>query len=281
MSAGTVTPRERGLAAAPTRGEEIRRFAHLTYTLAITEWKLRFFGSVLGYLWTLARPLLFFGVLYVVFSHVAKVGDAIKHYPVLLLTGIVLFNFFTEATGFAVRCLVDRETLLRKVRFPRMVIPLSVVLTAAFNLGTNLVVVLVFVLANGIEPRWEWLEMIPLAGMLVLLATGFALTLATWYVRYRDVAPIWEVSSQALFYGSPVFYTIDFFGSAAQVISWTPLAMILTQMRHALIDPSAPTAAEVAGGTVYLLIPIGITLAIFAFGVRTFLKASPRLAEEL
>jgi ABC-2 type transport system permease protein len=278
----TLVPRGtgRGL-AAPDRGEEARRFLHLTYTLAVTEWKLRFFGSVLGYLWSLARPLLFFGVLYLVFSHVAKVGNSIHHYPVLLLTGIVLYTFFSESTGFAVRCLVERETLLRKVRFPRMVIPLSVVMTASFNLGANLLVVVVFLLVNGLTPTFRWLEMLPLVGVLVLLAAGFALLLSTWYVRYRDVAPIWEVVSQALFYGSPIFYTVDFFGSAAQYISWTPIAMVLTQMRHALIDPSAPSAADVAGGAGYLLIPIAITLAVFALGVRVFIKASPHMAEEL
>jgi ABC-2 type transport system permease protein len=277
VSTRSLAPRGHAVPSAPTRREDARRFVHLTYTLAITEWKLRFFGSILGYAWTLARPLMFFGVLYVVFSHVAKV----HHYPVLLLTGIVLFNFFSESTSFAVRCLVERETLLRKVRFPRMVIPLSVVMTAAFNLGTDLVVVVAFLLLNGLTPRLEWLEILPLAALLIAFAAGLALLLAVWYVRYRDIAPIWEVLSQMLFYGSPIFYTIDFFGSAARWIVLTPLAAVLTQTRHALIDPSAPTAAAVAGGTVYLIVPVVIAVAVLALGIRVFARASPRLAEEL
>ena len=92
---------------------------------------------MLGYLWSLARPLLLFGVLYVVFSHVAKVGADVAYYPVYLLSAIVLFTFFSEATGLAVTSLVAREALLRKVHFPRMVVPLSVVLTSLFNLGMN------------------------------------------------------------------------------------------------------------------------------------------------
>src|SRR3954449_6813174 len=89
--------------AAPTAlGDDIRQFLNLVFTLAVTEWKLRFFGSVLGYLWTLVRPLMFFGVLYVVFTEVAKVGDKIPHYPVLLLAGIVFYTFYSEATSTCV-----------------------------------------------------------------------------------------------------------------------------------------------------------------------------------
>ena len=130
--------------------------------LAVTDFKLRFFGSALGYVWTLMRPLLLFGVLYFVFTEVVRLGDDIEHYPVYLLTSIVLFTFFSETTSRGVTSLVERENLLRKVRFPRLVIPLSVALHALFNLGLNLIVVFVFVLASGIEPRVSWLELIPL-----------------------------------------------------------------------------------------------------------------------
>jgi ABC-2 type transport system permease protein len=263
------------------RGEDVRRFVTLVYVLAVTEWKLRFFGSVLGYLWTLARPLLFFGVLYVVFTQVAKVGNVIPHYPVYLLAAIVLYSFFSEATNNAVQSLVARENLLRKVRFPRMVVPLSVTLTALFNLGMNLVAVAVFCVANGIYPTVRWLEIPLLVLLLALLASGVGLLLSALFVRFRDIAPIWEVASQALFYGSPIFYTVDMYGSLKEELSWTPIVAVLTQMRHALIDPSAPSAADVAGGVPFLLIPLGITFAIFALGVVVFRRASPNLAEQL
>ncbi|HEY2720010.1 MAG TPA: ABC transporter permease, partial [Solirubrobacteraceae bacterium] len=121
----------------PIRGpralaDDWRRFWHLTFTIARNEFKLRFFGSVLGYVWQLVRPLLLFGVLLFVFSHVAKVGSTIPHYAVALLAGIVLFTFFAEATSGAVRSVVDRENLVRKIQFPRLVIPLSIVLIATF-----------------------------------------------------------------------------------------------------------------------------------------------------
>jgi ABC-2 type transport system permease protein len=259
----------------------IRRFVRLTYTLAVTEWKLRFFGSALGYVWTLARPLMLFGVLYVVFSEVADFGDQIPHYPVYLLTAIVLFTFFAEATGNAVQSLVQRETLLRKIRFPRSVVPLSVCLTALFNLGMNLIAVSAFLLINGLYPTWRWLELPLLVAILIVLSAGLALLLSSLFVRFRDIAPIWDVVSQMLFYGSPIFYTVEMYGSFAQEMSWTPLVMVLTQMRHALIDPSAPSAADVAGGYPYLMIPLGIVLGTFLLGVWVFRRTSSTLAENL
>src|SRR5437588_2825948 len=149
----------------------------LTVTLARTEFKLRYFGSVLGYFWSLMRPLLFFGVVYVFFTQIVNVGKGIPHYGVYLLTGIVLWNYFAEATGNCVNCLVAREALIRKIRFPRMTVPVSVSLTATFNLGLNFIAVLVFALASGIEPRLSWLELFPIALGFVLLATGIRMLL--------------------------------------------------------------------------------------------------------
>ena len=190
-------------------GDDLRRFWSLTYTLAATDFKLRFFGSALGYVWTLARPLLLFGTLYFVFTEIVKFGKGVDHYPVYLLSSIVLFTFFSETTSRGVSALVERENLLRKMRFPRMVIPLAVALHSLFNLGLNLIVVFVFIFASGIEPTLDWLQIPLLIAMLVTFAVGVAMLLSALYVRYRDVEPIWEVALQLLFYGSPVIYVID------------------------------------------------------------------------
>jgi ABC-2 type transport system permease protein len=263
-------------------GGDLRRFWSLTYTLAATDFKLRFFGSALGYLWTLMRPLLLFGVLYFVFTEVVRFGDDIKDYPVYLLSAIMLFTFFSETTARGVASLVERENLLRKVRFPRLVIPLSVTLNAMFNLGLNLIVVFVFVLASGIEPRWAWLELIPLIGLLVMLATGVTMLLSALYVRYRDMQPIWEVALQMLFYASPVIYVTSALPDNIERESMaSPIAAVLTQMRHALIDPSAPTAAQAIGNEVRLLIPLGVVIAVFALGLWVFMREAPRIAENL
>jgi ABC-2 type transport system permease protein len=263
-------------------GEDARRFASLTFALAATDFKLRFYGSVLGYVWTLMRPLLLFGVLYFVFTEVVKFGSGVDHYPVYLLTSIVLFTFFSETTGRGVTSLVERENLLRKVRFPRMVIPLSVALGALFNLGMNLIAVFVFVFASGIEPRVTWLELPLLVLVLAALGVGAAMLLSALYVRFRDLEPIWEVFSQLLFYASPVLYVVSALpDNIERPALANPIAAVLTQTRHALIDPSAPTAAEAIGGAARLLIPLGIVLAVLALGMWVFARETPRIAENL
>jgi ABC-2 type transport system permease protein len=263
-------------------GDDLRRVGDLTVMLAATDFKVRFFGSVLGYLWTLMRPLMLFGVLYVVFTEVVRFGKGIPHYPVYLLTSLMLFSFFGETTTRGVTSLVERESLLRKVRFPRLVIPLSVALHAMFYLGLNMVVVFVFVFASGIEPRWSWLELIPLVALLIVLATGVTMLVSALYVRYRDVQPIWEVALQVLFYASPVIYvTAQIPDSVEKQAVANPITAILTQVRHALIDPNAPTAADAIGGAVWLLVPLAIVLVVFALGAWVFAREAPRIAEDL
>ena len=263
-------------------GDDLRRFWSLTYTLAATDFKLRFFGSVLGYFWTLARPLLLFGTLYFVFTEIVKFGKGVDHYPVYLLSSIVLFTFFSETTSRGVRALVERENLLRKMRFPRMVIPLSVALHSLFNLGLNLIVVFVFIFASGIEPTLDWLQIPLLIGMLVTFAVGVAMLLSALYVRFRDMEPIWEVALQLLFYGSPVIYVITTVpDNLRELIMFNPIASILTQWRHAVIDQSAPTAGTAIGGLELLVVPVTLVVVVFVLGLWVFTREAPRIAENL
>ena len=168
----------------PIRGpraltDDWTRFWHLTYNIARNEFKLKFFGSALGSVWQVMRPLLLFGVLYVFFVVISKVGGGDKpgeaFYGVQLLGSIVLFGFFGEATGGAVRSVVDRENLVRKIQFPRLVIPLSITLLGLFNLAMNLVVVLIFALISGVTPMLSWLELPLILIMLILFSTGIAM----------------------------------------------------------------------------------------------------------
>jgi ABC-2 type transport system permease protein len=275
--------------AGPTRlrgpaaiGEDLRHFGSLTFTLAATDFKLRFFGSALGYLWSLVRPLLLFSVLYVVFTEIIRFGSGVEHYPVYLLESLVLFTFFSEATSRGVTSLIDRENLLRKIRFPRLAIPLAVSLNALFNLALNLTVVFVFVLASGIEPRLDWLEVPLLVAFLVIFSTGVTMLISALYVRYRDVEPIWEVALQLLFYGTPVLYVITTVPeSVRELAAMNPLAVVLTQMRHAVIDADAPTAAAAVGGWEWLAVPIAIVAAVFLLGFWVFARETPRIAENL
>jgi ABC-2 type transport system permease protein len=267
-------------------GGGARRFLELTSTLARSEFKLRYFGSVLGYFWSLMRPLLFFGVLYFFFTEIVKVGKGVPHYGVYLLTGIVLWTYLAEATGNSVSCLVSRESLLRKIRFPRMVIPLSVSLTAAFNLGVNMIVVFVFATANGVSPQASWVELLPIVVGFVVFATGIGMLLSAGFVRFRDVAPIWEVLLQAWFYCSPIMYlAIEYrrqFGpTVAHLAMINPVALLLTQTGHALIGgPAFRSAAEV-GGVVPALISVAVMITTFIVGWWFFIREAPRVAENL
>lgn len=264
-------------------GTDLRRLAHLSVTLAVMEFKLRFFGSVLGYFWQLMRPLLLFGVLYVVFTEFVRLGEGIRFYPAILLTGIVLFTFFADATGNSVTAVADRENLVRKIEFPRLVVPLAVILLAYFNLLLNLLAVLVFVLITGVEPRVEWLALPLLLLPLGMFASGLAMLLSALYVRFRDVQPIWEVAAQVLFYASPILYVLDLLPESLRqpVVLFNPIATVLVQSRHSLIDETAPNSWDVAGGIPYLLIPGAIVVGILVLGFWVFNREAPRIAEEL
>jgi ABC-2 type transport system permease protein len=255
----------------------------LTRLLAVTDFRLRFFGSMLGYLWQVMHPLLLFGVLYVVFTQVVRIGGDVRFYGVALLSGIVLFVFLSESTSQSVQSLVEREPIVRKIQFPRLAVPLSVTLTALFRLGLNLVVVIVFLLAAGGAVRLSWLELPLLIGALAVLAAGLASLLSALYVRFRDVKPIWDVVLQVTFYGSPIFYPIDVItnDTARELLMLNPFAAIIQQFRHAVVDPSHPSAFDAAGGDARILIPIALIVLAAVVGFRYFDRRAPRLAEEL
>jgi ABC-2 type transport system permease protein len=277
-------------AAAPLRdvpgpsalGGGRRRALELLYLIAVTDFKRIYLGTALGYLWSIARPLLLFGVLLGVFTQVFRLGSDVPHYEVLLLFNIVLFGFFQESTSAAVTSLVVQEGVVRKTQFPRLVVPLSVVLTGLFNLGLNLVVVVVFLLAFGVDPRWTWLLFPVVLALLIVLTTAVSMIVSALYPRFRDMAIIWTVLATVLFYASPVLYPIDKVpGSLRDVFMLNPLAPLLELARRWVIDPSAPGPVDAAGGWPQLLPAIAIFAAICLVAVRLFAREAPRVAEEL
>jgi ABC-2 type transport system permease protein len=231
------------------------------------------------------KPLLFFGVLFVVFSLIVKIGEGVDHYPAMLISGIVLFFFFSESTSKGVTSVVDSENLVRKIHFPRMVIPLSGVLTNGFFLLLNFVAVFVFFAIDNVEVRLSWIQLPVLLVLLFLFTTGATMVLSVLYVPARDVKPIWEVASQALFYLTPVLYPISLVvernEKLAQLAMCNPLAAIIQQSRHAMIDPDQPSAAAAIGGAPRLLIPLAILVGTFLFGLWLFNRMAPRIAEGL
>jgi ABC-type polysaccharide/polyol phosphate transport system ATPase subunit/ABC-type polysaccharide/polyol phosphate export permease len=274
-------PRGHG-AAPPMFGRDLRRVGAVARALAVAEFRVRYFDSLLSYLWVMAGPLLFFAILYLVFTNVGAFDHGVPHYPLYLLTSLVLWTFFASGTTAAVNCLVKQEGLLRKLPLPHVTIPLSIVLVAAFDLAANLIVVFVFLLAAGIEPRTSWLELPVIVALLALLTTGTALALSASFVRHRDVDQIWVLLRQALFYGSAMFYVVASLPADLQRPAMAnPLTAAATETRHALIDPGAPSAAAVSGGSARLLIPLAVVVAVFAFGFWIFRRESPLVAENL
>ena len=259
-----------------------RRALELLYLLAVTDFKRTYFGTVFGYAWSLARPLMLFGVLYAVFTQVFRIGSDVPHYAVLLLFNIVLFGFFQEATGAAVTSLVAQEAIIRKTQVPRLVVPLAVVLTSLFNFALNLVAVLAFLLASGVAPMWSWLGFPLILAALIGLTTAAAMIVSALYPRFRDMAIIWTVASTALFYASPVLYPIDRVPSAMRdVLMLNPLTPLLELARRWMIDPSAPGPVGVAGGAAGLIAPVAIYAVLCLLALRVFTREAPRVAEEL
>jgi ABC-2 type transport system permease protein len=274
----------RRIAGPSAVGTDLRRFWHLTRTLAVTDFKLRFFGSALGYLWQLMRPLMLFAILYVLFSEVLAL-DTAPFYPEALLLGLVLYTFFSDATKTSVGSLVARERLLRKVDFPLLAVPFASVLQALFNLALNLVPVLILLLVRGGTPRIQWLELPILVLLLVVLATGLSMLLSSLFVRFRDVDPIWDVGLSLMFYGTPIFYTITMVAERSTTLSHlmmaNPFAAILQQSRYAVFGTGHPSAAEAIGGVLLLGLPLAIAVAILVVGWRVFSRSAPRIAEQL
>jgi ABC-2 type transport system permease protein len=264
-----------------------RRFFDLLWLMAVTEFKRVYFGTVLGYLWSLIRPLTMFGVLLFVFTQVFKVGSGkVEHYAVMLLLGIVLYTFFQESTTNAVTSVVSQEGVVRKTQFPRLVIPISTVLTGLFNLGLNLVIVVVFLFGFGIEPVWTWLLFPFAVAVLFVLTAAVGMALSVLYVRFRDVAIIWVVVGQALLYATPILYPVNFKEppdpTFEHLMMINPLAVIFEQVRvWILAEPGAPTAVEAAGGWLGLLPAAAIFVAICGFAIWIFNREAPRIAEDL
>jgi ABC-2 type transport system permease protein len=259
-----------------------RRALDLLYLIAVTEFKRTYFGTVLGYVWSLARPLMLFAILLAVFTQVFRLGAGVPHYPVLLLFNIVLFSFFQEATLGAVGSIVGQEGVVRKTQFPRLVIPLSVVLTSVFNLGLNLVVVLVFLLAFGVAPMWSWLLFVPILLVLVAITSAVSMIVASLYPRYRDVAIIWSVLATVLFYATPVLYPVEAVPETMRkLFLLNPLAPLFELARKWIVDPTAPGPGQAAGSRALLLVPAAIFVVLCLVAVWVFNREAPRIAEEL
>jgi ABC-2 type transport system permease protein len=282
MSQAAVDQGLRDVRGPSALGGGWRRSLELLYLIAVTEFKKTYFGTVLGYLWSLARPLMLFGVLLAVFTQVFRIGSEVPNYPVLLLFNIVLFGFFQEATQTAVNSIVSQEGVVRKTQFPRLVIPLAVVLTSLFNLCLNLVVAFVFILAWGIAPTWTWLLFPLVLGLLFVITTAVSMIVSSLYPRFRDTAIIWSVLATVLFYATPVLYPMGIVPDTMEdFLRLNPLVPLFEAARAWVIDPSAPGPINAAGGIDGLLPAVAIYVATCVLAVWIFNREAPLIAEQL
>ena len=282
MSAAGETLELRDVPGPSALGGGSKRFFELLWLMAVTEFKRTYFGTVLGYFWSLLRPLILFAVLLFVFTQIFRLGSDVPNYPVLLLFNIVVFGFFQESTVQAVTSVVAQEGIVRKTQFPRLVIPLSIVLTGLMNLGLNLIAVFAFLLAYGVDPMWTWL-LLPVGLVpLTMLTTAVAMLVSVLYVRFRDMLIIWTVSATVLFYATPLLYPIEVAPDGLRApMMVNPLAVIFEQMRVWIIDPSAPDAAEAAGGVARLIPATVIFVGVCVLAWRIFTRQAPKVAEAL
>lgn len=253
--------------------------------LVITDFKLRYQGSVLGYVWSLLRPLFLFIILYIVFDKFLKLGSTIPHYPVYLLVGVVLWNYFTEVTSQGITSVVSKGDLLRKLNFPKYVIVLAGSFSAFINLLINFVVIGAFMVINGVDLHPHALLAVPLILELFLLSLGLAFLLSALFVKLRDLNYIWEIILQAAFYATPILYPLSLVLEktqlGAKLLILNPVAQIIQDFRQVVITDQTTTFEDIFSTGWYRLIPIGITVVLVVGAAWYFRRQSPKFAEEI
>ena len=262
-----------------------RRNRILLNELSKTDFKLRYQGSILGYLWAIIRPFLMFGTMYLVFAKFLRFGDEIPHYPVYLLVGTVLWNFFIECTNQGIQSLLIRSDLMRKIAFPKWIIVLSATTTALINLGINFIVIILFSFFSGIAPNLGWLLVPFLILELYLLSLGLALLLGSVNIKYRDVQSIWEVLVQALFYAVPIIYPIQMVATysnfTAHLLMLNPIAQVIQDVRSLLVTDATLTSWEILPHFLLNFIPLLLVSLVFIAGMLVFKRKSKYFAEEI
>ena len=253
--------------------------------LVITEFKLRYQGSVLGYFWSLLKPLFLFVILYFVFVYFLRVGEGIPHWPVAMLVGIVLWTFFSEVTNNGLNSIVARGDVIRKINFPKYVIVFASSISALINLVLNFIIIAIFMIISGVDLQWSALLTPLFIFEIFAFGIGLAFILSALQVRLRDTSYIWEIVMQALFYGSAVLYpitmVIDQNLMLAKILMLNPVAQAIQDVRHMLISEQNATLQTISDGAWWSVIPFVLVLVILIVGALYFKRRSPYFAEEV
>lgn len=256
--------------------------------LVKTNFKLRYQGSYLGVLWSVLQPLMLFAVMYVVFVKFLKFTDGTPTFPISLLCGTCLWQFFTESTSMGMRSIVDRGDLLRKIHFPNYIIVAATTMGSMISLAINLGVVILFGFFAHAHYTWRVITVIPSILQLYAISLGVALLLGSLYVYFRDIGHIWEVILQALFYATPIIYPLSMvqknpeFSWAADFMMLMPTTQTIMDIRHNLLSPEyVPTIWTVVDNKILCLIPYVLSVLVLWLGVHVFRKYSAKFAEVL
>lgn len=251
--------------------------------LVRTDFKLRYQGSLLGYAWSLLRPLLLFLILYIVFAKFLRLGEAVPNFPIYLLFGIVLWTFFADMTTQSLGSVVARGDLIRKIRIPRWLIIVSTSISALINLGLNLIVVLFFILFSGMDllATSLWLPLILLE--IYILGLGLSLILATAFVKYRDISYIWEVVMQAGFYVTPILYPLTLITNVnyQKLLMLNPMAQAIQDARYTVVTHETLTMGKIFSESYIYIVPISICVGSLIIGVLYFKKEAKNFAEDM
>ena len=248
--------------------------------LAITDFKIKYQGSIIGYAWSLVKPLAMFGVLYLVFTMFVKIGSSTQNYALYLLIGVVLWTYFADATLTSMRSISDKGDMMRKVYFPRIAIVISASISSVITLLLSLVVVFIFIVAAGITPGWNALWFIPLLLELFVLCIALAFILSALFIKYRDVGHIWELALQLLFYASAIIYPLNIVPVRFQkIILLNPITQIVQDARFFLVSKETITAKQILPAPLEL-IPYLIPFVLLIAGYFYFEKAAKNFAEE-
>jgi ABC-2 type transport system permease protein len=261
-----------------------RRYANLTRELAVTGFKLKYTGSVLGYLWSLFKPTMNFAILFLVFNYLFKIGKGTENYVLQLLLAIVLFTFFSETTGTAMNSIASAGNMIRKAYFPRVVLVIAATVSSVMTFLINLALIVVIALPiHRLSLGWRTLAVPLLLIELYALVLGLSLLLSSLFVFFRDLGHIWEISLQLLIYGSAVMFPIspvlDKHHILQIAILANPMAQIIEDMRHALVTPHVYWTVEYMGWA--YVAPLALVAGLLALGWYVFNRLTPRFAEYL
>lgn len=245
----------------------------IIWDFAISNLKIKYRSSVLGFIWSFLEPLLLLTVLYIVFTNVFE--STIEHFPLYLLLGLIIWNMFGNGTRLAIDSMLVRGPLLIQIHIPNEVPAISSAITSLLMISLEMIVFGIFLVAFQFVPPYT-IVILPLIVLLnFMLVLGFSLPLSLLNIKFRDTQFIWTVILTAGFFLNPIFYKVEILPQEIQsILAFSPMLHILNFARDAVLYGTLPTVENIA-------LAVGMTALIFGVGFGIFKKLSPRIIEEL